>query len=305
MEIVYVYIGRLPHYIVDTIHQARTWSDGKITILCDDLESPYLKEIAKYNVNIRNAAIFIDTQFIDVANRNIQKFCIAHKLGDRKLLFIRSFERFFILQKYMELTGATNILFLELDMLIYFKPEDLLPILSQREITFTHTEKPMKCSAFCYIRSVDILKELNRYFVYYIENPENDHDISEMQGIWKWLDVPGVRDRVWMLPGLWKDPRYHTDVWENYDSFQQTLFDSLGIAIAIDGPDASHRDEWERRGRVWWGCDVKYNEYQYRWNNIDGKRLVYLLDPNGQEHRVQCLHVHNKNLPVFLSKPRV
>lgn len=305
MEIVYVFIGRLPHYIVDTVHQARTWSDGKITLICDDVESPYLAEVAKYTVTVINANLLMDSQFITVANNNIHKFCIAHKLGDRRLLFIRSFERFFILQKYMEITGAQNILFLELDMLIYFKPEDLLPIISQREITFTHTEKPMKCSAFCYIRSLDILSDLNRYFLQYIENPENKDNISEMQAIWKWLDVPGIRDRVWMLPGLWKDEKYTSDVWENYDAFQQTLFDSLGIAIAIDGPDATHREEWERRGRVWWGCDVNYNAYPHTWKDVDGKRVVYFTDPIGQEHRVQCLHVHNKNLPVFLSTPRV
>ncbi len=125
-----------------------------------------------------------------------------------------------------------------------------------------------------------------------------------MQAIKKWLEVPGTRDLVWMLPGLWKDERYHRDIWDTYDAFEHTLFDSLGIAIRIDGPDATHRDEWERKGRIWWGCEVRYNEYDYKWKEVDGKRVVYLVDPQGNEIRVQALHVHNKNLPVFLSQSK-
>lgn len=303
MEIVYAYIGRLPPYIVDTVHQARTWSDNKITLLCDDLESPYLEQIRKYNVTILNAHLFIDPHFIDVVNTHIQKFCIAHKLGDRKLLFIRSFERFFLLQKYMEMTGAENILFLELDMLIYFNPEDLLPLLSQREITFAYTEKTIICSAFCYIKSISILQNLNSFFLSYIQDPKYKDFVSEMLGIGLWIENPENKQRAWMVPGLWKDERYNSDVWTNFETFGKTLFDSVGIAIRIDGPDATHREEWERRGRVWWGVEVNYNEFEYVWEDHNSKRVLYLLDSNKEKYKVQCLHVHNKNLPVFLSVP--
>ena len=41
-----------------------------------------------------------------------------------------------------------------------------------------------------------------------------------------------------------------------------------------------------------------------KWKEVDGKRVVYLVDPQGNEIRVQALHVHNKNLPVFLSQSK-
>lgn len=303
MELAYAFLGVLPHYIVHTIHQARCFYDGPITLLIDDLQSPYLEALKPYNVTILNAYDYVHLEFIQAVEQNLPKFCIAHKLGDRRLLFIRSFERFFILENWMRRHTKQNILFLELDMLMYFKPNDLLAFFSQRDMTFTHTEKNHKCSAFFYVKSADALHRLTSYFLDYIRSPENTQNISEMQAIWKWLDIPGNRETIWMLPGLWKDERYHFDVWENFEAFQYTLFDSLGIAILIDGPDASHRDEWERRGRVWWGVDVKYNEYQYKWKEIDGNRVVYLLDQNQNEYKVQALHVHNKNLSAFLSKP--
>ena len=303
MDIVYAFLGRLPHYIVHTIHQARCFFDGPITLLTDDMDSPYLQELTRYNVNVVNAYDYVHLEFIQSVQENISKFCIAHKLGDRKLLFIRSFERFFLLENWMTRNNKRDVLFLELDMLLYFKPSELLPILSKRELTFTHTQEKHKCSAFFYVKTIAALSDMNSYFLSYIRNPENQRDISEMQAIWKWLEFPGVRDRVWMLPGLWKDTRYHTDTWENFEAFNYTLFDSLGIAILIDGPDETHREEWERRGRVWWGVDINYNEYQYKWKEIDGNRVVYLLDKNQNEYKVQALHVHNKNLAVFLSQP--
>jgi hypothetical protein len=303
MDIVYAFLGRLPHYIVPTIHQARCFFDGPITLLVDDMESPYLEQLKPYNVTIVHAYDYVHLEFIQCVQENASKFCIAHKLGDRKLLFIRSFERFFLLQNWMTKHNKTDVLFLELDMLIYFKPSELLPILSKRELTFTHTQDNHKCSAFFYVKRVSALSDLNSYFLSYIRNPEHQSNISEMQAIWKWLEVPGVRERVWMLPGLWKDTQYHTDVWENFEAFQYSLFDSLGIAILIDGPDSTHREEWERRGRVWWGVDVRYNEYSYTWKTIDGKRIVYLQDTNHNEYKVQALHVHNKHIEAFLSKP--
>ena len=303
MELVYAFQGRLPPYIVHTIHQARCFHDGPITLLIDDLQSPHLATIAKYNVQIVPVENYIDQEFMFVVQENILKFCIAQNLGDRRLLFIRSFERFFVLLNWMRQQQKSNILFLELDMLIYFKPSDLLPLFSKRSMTFTHTENKHKCSAFFYVKDADSLKNLTDYFLYYIRNPENTKDISEMQAIWKWVDIPGVRDQIWMLPSFWKDERYHKDIWENFEAFQYTLFDSIGIAVQMDGPDETHRAEWERRGHRWWAVDVDYRECEIKWKTINGNRIVYLADKNQNEYKVQALHVHNKNLQAFLSKP--
>ena len=304
MEIVYAFVGRLPSYIIETIHQARLFSTNKITLICDDIGSPFLEKIAKYNVNVVPYTTAIDTEFLSCLNTHNGKFCIADKLGDRRLLFIRSFERFFLLQKYMEMTGATNVLFLELDVLIYFKPSDVLSKFSEKEITFEYTDNIHNCSGFCYIKSVDILKEMNKHFLDYIIKTPNGDFISEMRAIKKWTQEPSVMARAWMLPGLWKDERYHQDIWREVEEFDNCLYDGSGIGALVDGPDATHRDEWERKGRVWWGTEVNYSEVPYLWKTIDGFRYLYLVDKknNNKEYKVNCIHVHNKNLPLFLSR---
>jgi hypothetical protein len=299
MIIVYIFIGRLPFYIIDTIKQTRMFYSGEIILIIDDLESNHLKDLTEYNVILLPYQEYINKEFIDTVNSNINKFCIAHKIGDRKLLFIRSFERFFVLEKLLDRFPQEDILFLELDMLIYFKPEELLPLFRRKEITFSYVQTKHICSAFCYIKSNVILKEMNQYFLEFIKT--SDTFISEMTAIGYWIEKPEIKERVSMLPGLWKDEKYNSMIWEEFDAYNQTLFDGLGIGILVDGPDDTHVPEWLSKNKVWWGNEVIYNDYEYEWREIDGKRYLYLKNEKGDAFKVQCIHVHNKKLYKFLS----
>lgn len=304
MEIVYVFLGKLPSYTVGAIHQSRTWSDGKITLICDDMNSPYLPIIKQYNVNIVNVEPYKDHAFLGTVTQNQSKFCIAEKLGDRKLLFIKSFERFFILQQYMKLNNLENILFLELDLLIYFKPETLLPILSQKEATLAYVDRDMVCSAFFYVKSLPILKSITDYFLHFILYKEEDKFLAEMVALSEWIKTPENQDRVWMLPSIPKDERYNELTYREFDSFQKTAFDGMGIGISITGPDYTHRNEWIQKQKVWWGTNVKYNEIDYTWKTENALRVLYGKGVRDtQDYKVQCVHVHSKQLDFFLSKP--
>jgi hypothetical protein len=194
--------------VVDTIKQTRMFYSGEIVLIIDDLYSEHLINLQQYNVIILPYQEYINKEFIDTVNNNISKFCIAYKIGDRKLLFIRSFERFFILEIFLNRFSHEDILFLELDMLIYFKPEELLPLFRRKEITFSYVQNKNMCSAFCYIKSKTILKEMNQYFLEFIKT--SDTFISEMVSIGHWIEKPEIKERVSMLPGLWKDEKYNS-----------------------------------------------------------------------------------------------
>jgi len=298
MILVYTFIGKLPHYCVDTVKHARVFFSGEIVFIIDDMNSKYIDELKKYSVKILPYEWFTDAEFTQTVQDNYSRFCIAENIGDRKLLFIRSFERFFVLEKFLRIYPQEDVLFLELDMLIFFKPEDLLPKFRTKEITFSRVQNKHMCSAFCYVKSVNILHDLNTYFLEFIKH--HTDFISEMGAIGEWLEKPENRARALMLPGLWKDERYAASIWENFEYFNQELFDGLGIGIRVGGPDETHRNEWFRRGQVWWGNDVMYNEYNYEWRFIDGIRYLYLKNEKGAAFKVNCIHVHCKYLEDFV-----
>lgn len=305
MEIVYVYLGKLPSYIVGAVHQSRMWSKNRITIITDDLSSQYLSLLQQYNINIVNAKELEDTEFLKTVEENKKKFCIADKLEDRKFLFIRSFERFFYLNNYMEKNNCHNIMFLELDVLIYFNPEDLLPTFSQRETSVSYVTKDFLCSGLFYVKSPKILNELTTFFKEFIETAKPDQFISEMHALGEWTKRPENNKRIWFLPSICHDERYDVLAYKDFDFFNQTLFDGAGMAIAIDGPDYTHREEWLEKGKTWWGTEVKYNQFTYNWKTENGFRVPYAKPdtPGAVDYKIQCLHIHRKYLHGFLSKP--
>lgn len=297
MIVVYVYIGKLPSYIVENIRHTRLYFQGKILLIVDDLDSEYISKIKDYDVEVLPYSYFQAEDFINVVSENIQRFSIVEKLGDRRLLFIRSFERFYILRNLMKTFKCEDILFLELDMLIYFNPEDYKEYLSQKEIAFTFTDKKYICTAICYVKSVKILDELTDYFTNFIKYSKEF--ISEMTALGEWCLEPGVKDKIFYLPGLWKDESYSSEVWQNYKE-SIGIFDSMGLGIEIDGPDLPHREGWEAKGRKWWGTQVHYYDYKVEEKIIDGKRQFFLVD-GARVVKMECIHMHSKNLKRIVS----
>lgn len=292
MIVVYVYIGTLPEYIVENINQTRLYYSGKIVLVTNDVHSEYIEKIKSKDIELLPYSYFMDNKFIETVNKKIDKFCIVEKLGDRKLLFIRSFERFFILKKVMEYFQYTDVLFLELDMLIYFNPEDYKEYFSQKEIAFTFTDNKYICTAICYIKSVKILEELTSYFLNFIQTSTGF--ISEMTALGDWCLEPGQESKILYLPGLWKDDRYSKEIWENY-SPPIGLFDSMGFGVEIDGPDTPHRAEWEAKGRKWWATQVHYYDYTIIEKIVNDRREFFIV--NGQDEiKVECIHMHSKNV---------
>lgn len=297
MIVCYVYIGKLPSYIVENIRHTRMYHTGKIVVVVDDLESEYLKEISIYNIEVLPYTYFMDERFANLVNENLSRFCIVDKLGERKLLFIRSFERFYILKKVMEYFRYTEVLFLELDMLIYFNPEDYRDYFNQKEIAFTFTDKKYICTAICYVKSIEILEDLTDYFSNFILH--SSEFISEMTALGSWCLEAGKKEKILYLPGLWKDERYSEEVWCNYNE-SRGIFDSMGLGIEIDGPDTPHRAAWEEKGRKWWGTQVHYYEYKIKEKLMNNKRQFFLVDGD-KEVKLECIHMHSKNLKRIVS----
>ena len=117
------FVGKLPEYILDCVHQIRLFYDGDIVLIVDDLQSPFIQELTqKYNVKIVNYEEVYSLDFFRCFEQNIKKFHICTWLHSRELLFVRCFERFFLLGNTMKKYNLTDCFFMELDNLIYDDP---------------------------------------------------------------------------------------------------------------------------------------------------------------------------------------
>ena len=92
MNIVLSFIGKLPSYIKESIYQIRLFYKDDIYLIINDLESPYISYLEKYDVKIIPYNNVINLNFINIVNSNIHKFLIVSNLTGREELFIRSFE---------------------------------------------------------------------------------------------------------------------------------------------------------------------------------------------------------------------
>ena len=126
MKIVYSYVGKLPHYIIYTIHQSRIFSNDDIYLITDDYTSELLTFIIKeYNVIIIPYSDVKSDMFDNVMKDHIETYSIVKELipYGREKLFILSLERFFLLYNLMISKNLNNVLFLEIDNVIYDNPD--------------------------------------------------------------------------------------------------------------------------------------------------------------------------------------
>ena len=89
MIIVYSFIGKLPKYIIDTVHQSRLFFDGDIYLILDELNSKYLKKLEKYNVILIDYKEVTNNSFNKMYRKNKNKFTEYKFLGNRKMLLTR------------------------------------------------------------------------------------------------------------------------------------------------------------------------------------------------------------------------
>ena len=77
MIIAYCFIGLLPEYAIDTVHQTRLFFEGDIYFIISDLTSPLISVLQdKYKVIIVPHEPLIDHEFNQCIEQYIHKFTI-------------------------------------------------------------------------------------------------------------------------------------------------------------------------------------------------------------------------------------
>ena len=186
MNIVLSFVGKLPQYIIYCIHQIRCYTNIPIYLIINDTQSQHIEFILKYNVCIIDYNTVIDINFINVSQANINKFLVIHALGDRSELFIRSFERFFLLHNLMKNQDIKDCLFIELDNLIYDNPLNWFTNFSKSELCYMYDNKDRCSAGIMYAKQHSSLTNLLEYMLDFINN--SNEFMNEMTCLYRYYE---------------------------------------------------------------------------------------------------------------------
>jgi len=304
MIVAYSYIGPLPDYTLDTIHQTRLFFKGPIYFILSDLPSNYVPILQnKYNVTIIPYDTVIDENFNQCIQQHFNKFTILEGLKGREKLFIYAFERFFVLRKLMEQQQLTNVFFMELDNLIYDDPTKWEKAFCSSPISFMFDNYDRCASGICFIQDSTILSEFCECCIQYIVQTDvTRHFMTEMQALDQfWKANP---NKVQILPTHWSAEKIPPMTSEHYDRYHQTLFDAAGLGIYFGGIDTLHTGGLIMTGlRAPWSA-IDYTPYEYEWSEDEEGRLIPYVIHELRWIRINNLHIHSKQLQPHLSKER-
>ena len=300
MNIVLSFIGKLPNYIVDCVHQIRSFSDTPIHLIINDLDSPYVSQLLKYNINIIHYNDVIDTQFINTANTNINKFKIVPELGDRRQLFIRSFERFYLLHNLMKTKNLKNCFFMELDNLIYDDPTTWLEQFSKKELCFMYDNKDRCSSGVMYIKQSSSLVKLLDFFTVFISTSREF--MSEMTCLYRYYELH--KDEIQLLPISWKKCNETiSELAYKNDFFNDSIFDAAAIGVFLLGSDPVHTKGQILIGRKNEWSAIDYTKEKFVWKKDEKNRNKPYIWDGEKWLLINNLHVHSKALNTGLSLP--
>lgn len=290
------FVGKLPSYIVESVYQIRLYFNGSIYLITDDIRSSYLAKLE--NVIIINYNDVKSQGFINTVGSNYNKFYICHKLKGREQLFIRSFERFFLVSNLMKRDNLSDCLFLELDNLIYRNPNDWLEELSKYELCYLFDNYDRCSAGLMYIKSPTSLDGFLDYTISYIET--SNEFLSEMMCLYRYYIVNKDYNNIMILPTYWKDENIPEIASINF--VKVGLFDAAGIGIYLLGMDIVHTNNKIIKGkRNKWGA-IDYTKNTFKWEkDIDGLNKPYILHSD-KWILINNLHIHSKNLKEGLSK---
>ena len=292
------FIGILPKYIIDCVHQIRCYYKNDIYLIINDYNSIYIPMLMKYNIKLVRYDCVYDNNIIDCVNKNYHKFLIIDGLKDRKLLFIRAFERFFLIHNLMKNDNLTDCLFMEIDNLIYDDPLKWVNQFSKNELCYMFDRKDHYSSGIMYIKNSQSISGYLLYLLNFIS--KSTEFMSEMTCLSRYYELN--KNLIQLLPIYWNDDSITSDAYINYGAYGDSIFDAAAIGIYILGEEPFHNN-----GVIVCGKKHLHSEIDYTKNNIVWRTENNLKKPfiwNKEKWiLINNLHVQSKELHNGLSLP--
>jgi hypothetical protein len=304
MNVCYAYIGPLPSYSIEQVHQLRLFYNGPAYFILSDYTNPLvtiLKE--KYDIQIIHYNDVKHNDFNAMLERIGQKFLILHGLKERKNLFIYSFERFYILYNLMVQYSLTNVLFLEIDNLIYDEPQNWLKPLEDIDFACLFDNESRASAGVSYIKNTDALQTVLTSFNSYIETETGL--LNEMSALYAFMkkEKEDKHIHVAFLPVHWEDDKYPVESFELSNVFTKSIFDAAAIGIFLGGLDTFHTGGIVKPGHKNKFSLIDYTIYKFVYIDDEKGRKIPYIQNGDTQLRINNLHIHSKDLIHHLSSP--
>jgi len=200
-----------------------------------------------------------------------------------------------------------DVLFIELDNLLYDDPRKWLPNFSTHDLGFMYHNYTVCSSGIMYVKNKNSLRGFLDYTFNYLRT-SNDF-LSEMSALYGYYKLhENDSQHIQILPTYW--PNVDSDLPPlthlNYEKYENTVFDAQSLGIYLLGMDPYHTN-----GEIVLGLVRK------EWHFLDSSKLTFewKVDDAGRKKPyvwngsswilINNLHVHSKQLANGLSLPLV
>jgi hypothetical protein len=297
MIICLIYIGNLPYYTKDCIHQIRTWSNIPIYFITDKVNQCKLLLEDYDNINYVNYDDILD-QNIKVLETIKSVFMTCDFLGDRKHLFYYSFLRLYLLENFMRKYNFKDVFHLEIDNLIYEDPLTFESQFKSKGITYIYEDDKRASAGIFFARDVDSLNHLNMTVLNFINRVGWN---SEMVFLGNYANI--FKDNVYCLPITNKSSNNTAinQISEKYEEFDNWTFDGSVYGTYLTGIEKAHVVTYGKYCKNPW-VNLDITKFSYRWERDNSGRLFPSIS-SPYSSKIFNLHVHSKELRRYLSKP--
>ena len=264
-----------------------------IWCITDHIEHDVIKKLKEFpNVIIIGYDDVYSSEFDECRNTSPHKFEYAHGLYGRELLFLRSMERMFLCENLMRLENLEDVLFIELDNMLYMDPAILLDSFKKRELSYLYMRNGYACSGILFARDAMSLYNLNRFMLEYIKNPSGY--LSEMVALYVYSR--NNPSNVQFLPTHIQDEIYPIETHEHFSDFP-CIFDPATIGVYLFGQDTIHTNYVLVKGKHHDWASIDYSKCEFEWHvDSENRKIPFIVFSNGSTRPIFNLHIHAKNL---------
>jgi len=203
--------------------------------------------------------------------------------------------RFFYLYEFMRSRTIKNVIHLENDVLIYHNVDDVLDfkIADKTKIYLPFDTFTRNIASIMYIPNHTIFKTVLDKYDFSKNDMENFSIIQSQTGI------------IENFPIFINDPNSspeHQFVTKNFEQFNM-IFDAAAMGQYLGGVDPRNIPG-DTTGFVNETCIIKYNQYRFIWNAIDGIKRPFIVVKTDScmdcSYPIFNLHIHSKALENFI-----